>query len=906
MKSFSNSKKDKTIDFDADQFIVAPVSTIQSSLPQLGLVRNGDLEIPVDSALFSVATGEGGLGFSMINQGDTPGTLETLYGKDAPEGDAYLKWSPGATNDFLYQNLAIGDNFDPEQLMEIRYWAKFTFKDGSTTTTGEENHFAPKSQIQMVHEPNRDGVEQNFSFQIKHAACFIPDGQWRQYHATLHIGLMFAGEDWVSASVPDRKRRNTEECFEDCNGIGKVNSVKWRFFMDDTPYNTYSTTNIDFHLDGLWIDYYKRDRTWEDGANERIRELRTMPHKINVIDAPPGATLDIEMLNQPYPFGAKFTWDQWEGDAATWTDLEGNVIQTKDTWKYLFNYGYCTNAMKWARTERTFGGENNKQPAADNYFPNGNSPSGLQSQFGDGTDYLWDRADAISDWFWENNIDLSGNTLFWEVENKATPSWFKDAYEDCNPDGGVCKGRWNKETSSHEAPEYTLPDGQTHSTMAPLETYMMNHVRRVARRYKGKNLSYKIMNECTHGDNYRSNFGGRDIWQKVMDLVAEEDPDALTIQNDYNIGRGDKGQCFMDLVDGYPFDLLGVQCHQHPGFNYQAVYERFDQLSSGDDRLIITEFDTKQWNLTERALDTEDFMRAAYSHPFIDQIITWYFMWTEASDANYNDQTLFVANATGHVESGTQDEATPFLHLDQGIYPMYPNEAGVKWIDVVKREWNSTELDIAVGATGQRATTNLERDLFAAEYRLVVRDADGSVLEEQTMTVEPCTQDVVKANNMVLDGEFDHLMTRNTGKLLPRNTGLTSEWNIGQSEYEIHFDGYMRDGLLIRDFQGASVSPAGGLVDGNTYMIYMFAKPMCQTCAYTGEEVLNIKDAAGNVVATGNLKTFNRFSKIETRAVPFVPSGDNTLTIEVQNYSGDLMIDHLGKSPSTKTLSVAN
>ena len=179
--------------------------------------------------------------------------------------------------------------------------------------------------------------------------------------------------------------------------------------------------------------------------------------------------------------------------------------------------------------------------------------------------------------------------------------------------------------------------------MAPLEKYMLDNVHRITSRYKGRNLSYKIMNECTHGDNYRSNFGGRDIWQKVMDAVAENDPDALHIQNDYNIGkiiggstldlilfigRGDKGQCFMDLVDGYAFDMLGVQCHQHPGHNYQAVYERFDQLSSGDDRLIITEFDTKQWNLTERALDTEDFLRTAYSHPFVDQIITWYFMWT--------------------------------------------------------------------------------------------------------------------------------------------------------------------------------------------------------------------------------------------------------------------------------------
>ena len=70
---------------------------------------------------------------------------------------------------------------------------------------------------------------------------------------------------------------------------------------------------------------------------------------------------------------------------------------------------------------------------------------------------------------------------------------------------------------------------------------------------------------------------------------------------------------------------------------------------------------------------------------------------------------------------------------------------------------------------------------------------------------------------------------------------------------------------------------------------------MCDTCSYTGAEQLNIKDATGNVVATGNLRTFNRFSRIETRQMPFIPSGDNSLTIEVQNYSGDLMIDHLGK-----------
>ena len=59
-----------------------------------------------------------------------------------------------------------------------------------------------------------------------------------------------------------------------------------------------------------------------------------MAHKINVIDAPAGATLDIEMLNQPYPFGAKFSWEMFEdadGNNSTWTDLQAGVIGRRPT-----------------------------------------------------------------------------------------------------------------------------------------------------------------------------------------------------------------------------------------------------------------------------------------------------------------------------------------------------------------------------------------------------------------------------------------------------------------------------------------------------------------------------------------------------------------------------------------------
>ena len=74
----------------------------------------------------------------------------------------------------------------------------------------------------------------------------------------------------------------------------------------------------------------------------------------------------------------------------------------------------------------------------------------------------------------------------------------------------------------------------------------------------------------------------------------------------------------------------------YPGFNYQAVYERFDTFSTGDQSLIISEFDTIEPDLNSRADDLEDFLRAAFSHPKIEQIITWEWI-TVPSGFNYQE-----------------------------------------------------------------------------------------------------------------------------------------------------------------------------------------------------------------------------------------------------------------------------
>ena len=71
---------------------------------------------------------------------------------------------------------------------------------------------------------------------------------------------------------------------------------------------------------------------------------------------------------------------------------------------------YCTNEMKWQATERVKGVR----------------------------DYT--KGDQIRAKFDSWNIPLSGNTLLWEVDHKATPQWYKneinsliDAGEDTEP-----------------------------------------------------------------------------------------------------------------------------------------------------------------------------------------------------------------------------------------------------------------------------------------------------------------------------------------------------------------------------------------------------------------------------------------------------------------------------------------
>ena len=146
-------------------------------------------------------------------------------------------------------------------------------------------------------------------------------------------------------------------------------------------------------------------------------------------------------------------------------------------------------------------------------------------------------------------------------------------------------------------------------------------------------------------------------------------------------------------------------------------------LSSAGHPLIITEFDTSHYDLAERALDTEDFLRMSYAHPKIDQIITWYYMYTDQSAVNLKDQVIF--------ENEINENSTDYLTANNGEpYPLYPNAAGMAWIQLIKKDWTSNEqINLAAG------TQSVNRDIFNGDFTITLRDADGGVLEQTNVTI---------------------------------------------------------------------------------------------------------------------------------------------------------------------------
>jgi len=213
------------------------------------------------------------------------------------------------------------------------------------------------------------------------------------------------------------------------------------------------------------------------------------------------------------------------------------------------------------------------------------------------------------------------------------------------------------------------------------------------------------------------------------------------------------------------------------GFNGEIILERFDHMAALDHRLIITEFDTEQGNISERALDVEDFVRMAYSYPNVDGIHLWQVMRDmEGSTSPPQDRIL--------LERFENENSTDFVHLG---YPGYPNEAGIAWINLIKGEFVS---NFSVeGLPGITSTYN--KNMFYGEYVVKVVNPDGEIIFETIESVKYDSKcDFYKGGkNLLNGGDFDD--------------GIIDDiWKITNGKSLIHWDGYIKDGLKVKERSG--------------------------------------------------------------------------------------------------------
>ena len=369
-------------------------------------------------------------------------------------------------------------------------------------------------------------------------------------------------------------------------------------------------------------------------------------------------------------------------------------------------------------------------------------------------------ADRISDQFNEWGIPLRGHAVVWSVPGK-NPDWFE-----ANP---------------------SIND-------------LYNRTDEIVGRYAGQITHWDTFNEPLHGNIFVDAFGD-EIWNEIHARIKQIDPTALLAINDYELTRADKARCFNDYINGYTsnteIDLIGLQSHMHPGLNGHYLKNRFDTMAEYGARLWVTELDFDSTNFPFKAEDMEDFMRMAFSHSAVDGIIMWKWLWHE----RFNWQT---EDVTKHSFDSQYGESPA-----DDTWPYHPNESGLKWISLVKNEWNSTQ-------TIQANQANQPANIYLGDYEIIQKDINGDVLYNQTVTIsksESCS--TWASSNLLPDGEFNSI---------DNNWTITGASGSAHS-YKILKNGYEGQSVKVsRDEAGQVhfVTQPNDPIDSNTEYEFSF------------------------------------------------------------------------------------
>ena len=352
-------------------------------------------------------------------------------------------------------------------------------------------------------------------------------------------------------------------------------------------------------IDDKWYKY--------SGVADLRACKRSSSMKINIAQPDPGIMIHLDQVSV-----TNYARDlSWRHAASLRTDelrKQKTIIDIRDPKTKMLEIRMLKNGYPFGATINKFimGDEYDRTnwPVLFNYGVGANEfkwKAHEKKQF----EIKYDDADAINKQMKEWNVPLRGHAVTWSVPNH-NPVWFEQ-----NP---------------------TLDA-------------LYNRTDDVVLHFANDITQWDVLNEPLHGNFFRKHFGD-EIWSDMFERVKAVDPKVKITINDYNIVRADKGRCYNRLTSNVDIDYAGLQSHIHPGLNGHFLKQRFDTLANDnndtDRRLWITEFDIdNDFDVDFKADDLDDFMRSAFSHPAVDGIMAWKWLWTEPSNSGVVTKHFF-------------------------------------------------------------------------------------------------------------------------------------------------------------------------------------------------------------------------------------------------------------------------
>ena len=144
------------------------------------------------------------------------------------------------------------------------------------------------------------------------------------------------------------------------------------------------------------------------------------------------------------------------------------------------------------------------------------------------------------------------------------------------------------------------------------------------------------------------------------------------------------------------------------GINGEIINDRLNIMAGPnlDNRLWVTEFDVENKDIDFRTEDVKDFVRSVFAHPNTEALILW--TWLREVQRPWQPTLFNRALFEGDLTIGDP--------VVESNWPLNPNKAGKAFLDMVKDEWNSTQ----VLSDNIPNTIKLFKGIYSGKYFFIV------------------------------------------------------------------------------------------------------------------------------------------------------------------------------------------